>query len=268
MVRLNLKKPLAFLDLETTGLNLVKDRVIEISILKLMPMGEMEMKTRRLNPTIPIPAEATAIHGITDADVQECPTFKRVAKSLADFLEGCDIAGFNVIRFDLPILIEEFDRAGIEFEYEERCLVDAQRIFFAKEKRNLAAAYKFYTGADISELGQAHTAETDTLASFRVLQEQLLRYAEDPESPDHERVLNDIPTLHQNFATQHIDLAGFIGKTDKGDPVFNFGKHRGEKVLDIFAKDPYYYDWIMDRDFPVDTKRKVSQIRLSQKLSA
>ena len=267
MVRLNLKRPIAFFDLETTGLSICKDRVIEISILRIGIHGEMDSKTRRINPTIPIPADSTAIHGITDEDVKDCPTFKRVAKSLADFLEGCDFGGFNIIRYDLPLLIEEFDRAGVEFEYEDRCFVDAQRILFTKEKRSLEAAYKFYTGNGIQELGKAHTAETDTLAAFRVVQEQIARYSEDVDCPEEERVGNDIVLLHKNFALQHVDLAGFIGKNAEGEPVFNFGKHRGERITAIFAKDPYYYDWIMEREFPVDTKRKMSSIRLAQKLS-
>jgi DNA polymerase-3 subunit epsilon len=267
MVRFNLKKPLALFDLETTGLNICKDRIIEISILKIDIHGEMHSKTRRLNPTIPIPSESSAVHGIKDEDVKDLPTFKQVAKSLAEFLEGCDLGGFNVIRFDLPLLIEEFDRAGIDFEYEDRHFVDAQRILFAKEKRNLEAAYKFYTGNDISELGTAHSAETDTLAVMRVLQEQLDRYADDPESPDNERVVNDIPTLHQNFGMQHLDLAGYIGRNDKGEPIFNFGKHKGSVIAQTLAKEPYYYDWIMDREFPVDTKRKITQIRLADKFS-
>lgn len=267
MVRLNLKRPLAFFDLETTGLNICKDRIIEISIVKVGIHGEIDVKTRRLNPTIPIPADSTAVHGISNEDVKDAPTFKQVARSLADFLEGCDFGGFNVIRFDLPVLIEEFDRAGVEFEYEDRHFVDAQRIFFAKEKRNLAAAYKFYTGNDMSELGAAHSAETDTLATYRVLQEQIARYADDPESPEEERVANDVALLHKNFGTQHVDLAGFIGKNDRGEPVFNFGKYRNEPVTAVFTKDPYYYDWIMEKEFPVDTKRKVTQIRLSQRLA-
>jgi DNA polymerase-3 subunit epsilon len=267
MVRLNLKRPLAFFDLETTGLNICKDRIIEISILKIDEHGEMHTKTRRLNPTIPIPPDSTAVHGITDEDVIDLPTFKRVAKSLAEFLEGCDFGGFNVVRFDLPMLIEEFDRAGVEFEYEDRHFIDAQRIFFAKEKRNLAAAYKFYTGNDIAELGEAHSAETDTLATFRVLQEQLTRYAEDTDSPENERVVNDMEVLHQNFALQHVDLAGYISKNDKGEPVFSFGKFKGESIAAVFKRDPYYYDWIMDKEFPVDTKRKITQIRLAHKFS-
>jgi DNA polymerase-3 subunit epsilon len=190
-----------------------------------------------------------------------------MAKSLADFLEGCDFGGFNVVRFDLPLLIEEFDRAGIDFEYEDRNFIDAQRIFFAKEKRNLEAAYKFYTGNEMSELGAAHSAETDTLAVLRVLQEQLGRYADDPESPENERVVNDMSVLHQNFATQHVDLAGYIGRNDKGEAIFNFGKHKGLGIAATLAKEPYYYDWIMDREFPVDTKRKITQIRLAHKFS-
>jgi DNA polymerase III subunit epsilon len=267
MVRLNLKRPLAFFDLETTGLNICKDRIIEISILKLDVYGEIHSKTRRINPTIPIPAASSLVHGITDEDVKDLPTFKQVAKSLAEFLSDCDFGGYNVIRFDLPLLIEEFDRAGVDFDYEDRHFVDAQRIFFAKEKRTLEAAYKFYTGNGIEELGEAHSAETDTLAVFRVLQEQIARYSDDAHSPDNERVGNDIALLHQNFATQHVDLAGFIGKDDMGEAVFNFGKFKGEPIAKVLAKDPYYYDWIMDREFPVDTKRKVTQIRLAQKFS-
>jgi DNA polymerase-3 subunit epsilon len=267
MTKLNLKRPLAFFDLETTGLNICKDRIIEISIVKIDLLGDIHIKTRRLNPTIPIPSDSSAVHGITDEDVKDCPTFKRVAKSLAEFVEGCDFAGFNIIRFDLPLLIEEFDRAGVEFEYEDRNYIDAQRIFFAKEKRNLAAAYKFYTGNDMAELGEAHSAETDTMAVVRVLQEQITRYADDPDAPENERVVNDMDVLHKNFATQHVDLAGFIGHNDKGQAVFNFGKFKGEGIAKVLAKDPYYYDWIMDKEFPVDTKRKITQIRLAHKFS-
>ncbi|QCK15966.1 3'-5' exonuclease [Mangrovivirga cuniculi] len=260
---LNLKSPLAFFDLETTGTNISHDRIVEISIVKAMPDGTKDIKTMKLNPEMPIPEEVSLIHGIRDEDVKDAPTFKQVAKELAKFLEGADLAGYNIVKFDVPVLVEEFLRADIDFDLSNRKLVDAQKIFFMMEKRTLSAAYKFYCD---KTLDGAHSAEADTLATFDVLNAQLERY----EGMEVEDLLgkkigvleNDMDKIHALTNKKMVDLAGRIVFNNKGEEVFNFGKHRGKLVSDVLKKEPGYYDWMMRGDFPLDTKRKLTQIKL------
>lgn len=265
MTPLKLRNPLAFFDLETTGIDLVRDRIVEISIIKLMPDGTRITRTKRVNPGIPIPAEVTAIHGISDADVADAPTFKMIAKETAAFLEGADLAGFNILRFDLPMLVEEFLRNDVNFDASKRKLIDAQRIFHLMEPRTLSAAYSFYCGKD---LVNAHSAEADTLATLEVLEAQVLRYENKPiRMPDgtvQTPVRNDIAALHEITASKMIDFAGKMVYNDKGVPIFNFGKYKGQAVQDIFDRDPAYYDWIMQNDFALNTKQKLTELKLSR----
>ena len=244
-MKLNLQRPIVFFDLETTGVQITRDRIVEISILKISPDGERETKTRRINPEMPIPAEASAVHGITDADVADCPTFAQVARSLYTWLEGCDIAGFNSNRFDVPMLVEEFLRAGVAVDFDDRHFVDVQTIFHKMERRTLEAAYKFYCD---KTLENAHSAEADTLATFEVLEAQLDRYPED--------LKNDIPALAE-FSThgRRVDFAGSLAYNDKDEIVINFGKYKGVPVTEVFRKDSGYYNWVMGAQFPLETKR-------------
>lgn len=250
-MEISIKNPLVFIDLETTGIDVVNDRIVELSALKILPNGKQELKTRRVNPTIPIPAEATAVHGISDDDVKNEPTFKEMAKSLAQFLEGCDLAGFNSNKFDFPLLAEEFLRADVDFDFRKRKFIDVQTIFHKMEKRTLEAAYKFYCDKD---LVGAHSAEADTIATFEVLKSQLDRY------PD---LQNDVDFLAE-FSThkQNVDFAGRIVYDENGVEVFNFGKHKGKPVEDVFAKEPSYYSWMMNGDFPLYTKKVLTSIYL------
>lgn len=249
---LKLNNPLVFFDLETTGINITRDRIVEISLLKVHPNGKEETKTRRLNPEMPIPAESTAIHGITDEDVKDCATFKQVAKSLTDFLEGCDMAGFNSSRFDVPLLTEEFLRAGVDFDTSKRKFVDVQIIFHRKEQRTLEAAYAFYCN---KQLENAHSAEVDVLATYEVLKSQLDKY------DDLENNINFLSKEYSSF-NNNVDLAGRIILNDKGVEVFNFGKHRGKSVAEVLKKEPSYYTWMMDGDFPLNTKQVLTKLRL------
>ncbi|MBZ4652212.1 MAG: DEDDh 3-5 exonuclease domain family [Proteiniphilum sp.] len=251
-MQLNLKNPLVFFDLETTGINITHDRIVEISFLKVYPNGKEEIKSRRINPEMPIPPQATAIHGITDEDVKDCPTFKQVARSLADQLEGCDLAGFNSSRFDVPMLAEEFLRAGVDFDMSKRKFVDVQIIFHKKEQRTLEAAYAFYCNRQLED---AHSAEADTRATYEVLKSQLDRY------PD---LTNDVEALSKEYSSfnNNVDFAGRIIYNDQGVEVFNFGKHRGKPVVEVLAKEPSYYSWMMDGDFPLNTKQVLTKIRL------
>ena len=253
-MQLNLKRPIIFFDLETTGVDTARDRIVEISLVKVMPDGEKIIKTRRLNPEMHIPEEATAVHHITDEDVKDCPTFRQVAKSLAQFLEGCDFGGFNSNRFDLPVLVEEFMRAGVEVDFKRRHFVDVQNIFHKMEQRTLVAAYNFYCGKDLEA---AHSAEADTLATYEVLEAQLDRY------PD---LKNDIAALAE-FSTRNdcVDYAGRILYNEKREEVFGFGKYRGMKVEEVFRKDPSYYAWLMNGDFSLYTKKVVTEIRCRMK---
>ncbi len=248
---LNLKRPIAFFDLETTGTDVVKDRIVEISILKVSPNGKQETITHKVNPTIPIPPETTKIHGISNDDIKDSPKFADIAKSLAKFLEGCDLAGYNSNRFDVPVLVEEFLRADVDFDIKKRRLIDAQVIFHKMEQRTLGAAYKFYCNR---ELVDAHTAEADTNATFEVLKAQLDKYTE---------LNNDMDALAK-FSTQNnnVDFAGKFVYNDAGVEVFNFGKYKGTPVEEVFKKEPGYYKWMMNGDFPLYTKKVITAIQL------
>ena len=262
MFKLNLKNPLVVFDLETTGTNISQDRIVEIAMVKAMPDGSIEEKCRKLNPTIPIPLETSLIHGIYDEDVKDEPTFKQVAKSLAQFLEGCDLAGFNVLGFDVPMLVEEFLRANVDFDVEKRKMVDAQKIFHMMEKRNLTAAFKFYCDKDLID---AHSALADTRATHEVILAQIERYqdqdAVDTKGNKITTIKNDVDALHKLSTNNMVDLAGRMVYKD-GVEVFNFGKHRGKPVQEILQREPSFYDWIMKGDFPLDTKRRLTQIKL------
>ncbi|MCL1974472.1 MAG: 3'-5' exonuclease [Bacteroidetes bacterium] len=250
---LNLKDPILFFDLETTGLNVASDRIVELSILKVMPHGGEEIKTRRLNPTIPISEEATAIHHITNEEVAGCPTFKEIAKSLAQWIEGCDLAGYNSIKFDIPILAEEFLRAGVPVDFRKRKIIDVQNIFHKMEQRTLIAAYKFYCNKDLSN---AHSAEADTFATYEVLQSQLARY---PELKNQVDFLAEFSSINRN-----LDYAGRIILNEEDEPIVNFGKHKGKKLREVLLTiDPNYYDWIMKGDFTLDTKRVLTEFKSS-----
>ena len=250
-MQLNLRNPLVFFDLETTGIDIAKDRIVEISMVKVMPNGEEIVKTRRINPGMPIPPEASAIHGITDEDVKDCPKFKEIAKSLAAQIEGCDLAGFNSNRFDIPMLAEEFLRAGVDVDLNRRKFIDVQTIFHKMEQRNLTAAYKFYCNKD---LANAHSAEADTMATYEVLKAQLDRYPE---------LENDVNFLSKYSSfTNNVDFAGRMVYNEKGQEVINFGKYKGRLVEEVLKSDPSYYAWIMNGDFPLNTKKMLTEIRL------
>lgn len=253
-MELNLKNPILFFDIESTGLNVATDRIVEISAVKVMPNGDQEVKTRRINPTIPISPEAQAIHGISDEDVKDCPTFNQIAKSMAKWMEGCDIAGYNSTKFDVPMLAEEFLRAGVDFDFRKRKMVDVQNIFHKMEQRTLKAAYMFYCNKDLEK---AHSAEADTLATYEVLKAQLDKY---PELKNDMAFLSDFSTK-----SKFADYAGRIIYNDKDIPVFNFGKHKGVPVKDVLVKEPSYYSWIMNGDFTLDTKKVITGIKLSMR---
>lgn len=247
-MNLKLNRPIACIDLETTGTNISHDRIVEISIVKVFPDGKKEIKTRRINPCIPIPVMASEIHGIFDEDVKNEPTFKELAKGIQLFLENCDLCGFNSNKFDIPMLTEEFLRVGIDINFRERKMVDVQQIFFKKEPRNLSAAYKYYCGKDLEN---AHSAEADTVATLEILEAQVEHYKD---------LQNDIEFLHNytNF-DDTIDYARRL-KMVNYIPVFNFGKYKDKSVAEVFKKDPDYYDWVMKTDFTMDTKNIISKI--------
>lgn len=264
---LKLKKPIAFIDLETTGVNISKDRIVEISIAKANLDGTVETRTKKINPTIPISLESSLIHGIYDEDVANEPTFKQMAKSLAQFLEGCDLAGFNSNRFDIPMLVEEFLRVDNSiFDVKNRKFIDAQRIYHLMEPRTLAAAYKFYCG---KTLENAHSAEADTLATLEVVCAQVEKYdgvtIKDDKGNDYEPVKNDMDVLHKLTSNNIVDFAQRMTLNKSGEVVFNFGKNSGKKVEEVLTREPQYYDWIMNNDFPLDTKRKLTEIKLKMK---
>lgn len=250
-MKLNLKRPIIFFDLETTGTNVTADRIVEISLIKITPDGQEIERTRRINPGIHIPADATAVHHITDDDVAGCPMFRQVAHSLAEIFEGCDIAGFNSNRFDIPMLDEEFRRAGIKFDFSRARFVDVQTIFHKKEQRTLTAAYRFYCD---KELDDAHSANADTRATYEVLMAQLDRYGDLP---------NDIEALSE-FSSQNrnVDLIGRLIRDDKGRIIINFGKYKGREAAETLRRDPGYYSWILQGDFPQNTKDEFTKIKL------
>lgn len=249
-MKLILKNPIIFFDIESTGLSITQDRIVELSALKIKVNGDQEIKTRRLNPTIPISPEAQRIHGISNEDVKDCPTFKEVAKSLSNWMLGCDFAGYNSIKFDIPMLAEEFLRAGIDFDFRKRKMVDIQNIFHKMEQRTLSAAYKFYCSKDLEN---AHSAEADTVATYEILESQLERYADTLE--------NDIEFLSKfSTKTNSLDYAGRVVLDDKEVPLFNFGKYKGKPVASVFKADPSYYSWIMNGDFTLDTKQVLTKL--------
>jgi DNA polymerase-3 subunit epsilon len=252
-MELNLKNPLVFFDLETTGTNITTDRIVEISYLKIHPNGKEESKTRRINPGVPIPAESTAIHGISDEDVKDCPSFKEIAKSLATQIEGCDLAGYNSNRFDIPLLAEEFLRVDVEIDFSKRKFIDVQTIFHKKEQRTLSAALKFYCDKNLED---AHSAEADTKATYEVLKAQLDRYGD---------LKNDMAFLadYSTF-TNNVDFAGRIVYNEKKEEVINFGKYKGRLGAEVLKSDPGYYGWIMQGDFSLHTKKVLTNIRLRE----
>ena len=254
-MKLNLKRPIIFFDLETTGIDTARDRIVEISMIKIMPDGEEITRTRRLNPGMPIPPEATAVHGITDDDVKDCPTFAQVAKSLEQFIRGCDFGGFNSNRFDLPVLVEEFLRAGVDVDLKKRKFIDVQNIFHKKEQRTLVAAYKFYCDKDLDD---AHSAEADTRATYEVLKAQLDRY------PD---LKNDVDALAEySQRAEAADYAGRILYNEKGEAVFRFGTYKGRPVAEVFRLEPSYYACMLNGDFPLYTKNVLTEFRMLGKL--
>lgn len=252
-MKLNLKNPIVFFDLETTGTNINADRIVEICYLKVYPNGNEESKTLRINPEMHIPEGSSAIHGIFDEDVVDCPTFKEVAKSIANDIEGCDLAGFNSNRFDVPVLVEEFLRAGVDIDISRRKFVDVQVIFHKMEQRTLSAAYKFYCEKSLED---AHTAEADTRATYEVLKAQLDKY---------EELENDIAFLadYSSF-NKNVDFAGRMVYDENGIEIFNFGKYKGQPVSEVLKKDSGYYGWILGNDFTLNTKAMLTKIRLRE----
>ncbi|MBP3289271.1 MAG: 3'-5' exonuclease [Muribaculaceae bacterium] len=250
-MQLRLQRPIIFFDLETTGTNITHDRIVEISIIKVLPSGEEQERTRRINPEMPIPAEATAIHHITDADVANEPTFRQLAKSLAEIFADCDIAGFNSNRFDIPLLLEEFHRAGIVLDLSTTRFVDVQTIYHKMEPRNLSAAYKYYCGQDLEA---AHSANADTRATLEVLKAQLDKYPE---------LTNDVKALSEfSCHNRNVDFAGRLIYNDANKEVINFGKYKGQLAEDVLRRDPGYYSWVQQGDFQQNTKDAFARIRL------
>ncbi len=250
-MELKLVKPIVFFDLETTGINIAKDRIVEISILKVFPNGNKESKTWLVNPEMEIPAEVVAIHGISNEKVVTEPTFNELAEEVSNMITGCDLAGFNSNRFDIPLLAEEMLRAGIDFDMKNRVAVDVQVIFHKKEQRTLSAGYKFYCDKDLEN---AHSAEADTNATYEILKSQLDRYDD---------IENNIKFLSE-FSThkKRADFAGFLMYDEDEDEIFTFGKYKGKKVKDILEKDKGYYSWIQNADFPLYTKKVLTAIKL------
>ena len=253
-MKLNLKNPLVFFDLETTGTNINSDRIVEICYLKVYPNGNEESKTMRINPEMHIPEASSAVHGIYDADVADCPTFKEVAKNIANDIEGCDLAGFNSNRFDIPLLAEEFLRVGVDIDMMKRKFIDVQVIYHKLEQRTLSAAYKFYCDKNLED---AHTAEADTRATYEVLKAQLDRYPEVLENDM--KFLADYSSYNKN-----VDFAGRIVYNEQGVEVFNFGKYKGMSVAEILKKDIGYFGWLMQGDFTLNTKNVLTKIRLRE----
>lgn len=246
---LNLTRPIAFIDLETTGVSLSTDRIVEIAIVKILPDGSRQVKRKLLNPGIPIPKESSDIHGITDDMVKDAPTFKQAGNEIKMFMENCDLGGYNSNRFDIPMLMEEFLRAGLDVDLSTRKMVDVQHIFYTMEPRTLKAAYKFFCE---KELVDAHSAEADVNATIEVLMSQLERYS---------TLGNSVESILGVIGEEKIvDYARRFGINDKGVEIFNFGKHKGRPVRDVLKAEPQYYDWMMRGDFPLHTKQKLTEI--------
>lgn len=253
-MNLNLKRPLVFFDLETTGTNILNDRIVEISYVKVFPdpAQPVEEKTRRINPEMHIPEQSTAVHHITDEDVKDCPTFRQIANSLFNIFEGCDIAGFNSNKFDIPLLMEEFSRANLKFDLSSRRLIDVQNIFHKKEPRTLVAAYRYYCGKDLEN---AHSALADTRATYEVLMGQLDKY------PDLD---NDVDALASfSRMNRNIDLEARLVLNDKDEPCFNFGKFKGHTVESVFRNEPSYYDWMLRGSFSKNTKDELMKLKFA-----
>ena len=273
-MNLQLTRPRVFFDLETTGLNVGKDRIVEISMIKLFPDGHEEERTERLNPQCHIPEEASSVHGIYDADVADKPTFTDLADDILAFLDNCDLAGYNSNKFDIPLLAEEFLRIGKRFDMRDRSVIDVQMIFHKMEPRNLIAAYKFYCGKD---LRNAHSANADTRATLEVLEAQVAHYA-GVEYEDHDGkvscpVTPNVKDLDKfTRVNRNVDFAAHIVLNDKDVEVFNFGKYKGQSVKEVFKKEPAYYAWLMKADFPLYTKEVVTyiynEVRLEKKFGA
>ncbi len=247
-MNLLLQRPVAFIDLETTGINLVTDRIVEIAIVKILPDGTRQIKRKLVNPQMPIPAVVTGIHGITDDMVKDAPTFKQVANEIKQYMDGCDIGGYNSNRFDIPMLIEEFLRCGLNFNMEGRKLIDVQKIFHQMEQRTLSAAYKFYCE---KELVGAHGAEADAVATYEILEAQVIRYPN----------LGNTPESIVKFCGEDdtVDFSRRLIKVN-GIECYNFGKHKGRAVLEVMKLEPQYYDWVMRGEFTLHTKQKLTEI--------
>jgi DNA polymerase-3 subunit epsilon len=263
-MQLKLKRPIAFFDLETTGTNVTADRIVEISIVKVHPNGDKEERTRRINPLIPIPEQASKVHGIYLKDVINEPPFSKIAKNLHEFIGDSDLAGFNSNKFDVPFLIEEFNRAGINFSISERNLVDVQNIFHKMEKRTLAAGYKFYCGKDLTD---AHSASADTFATLDIMEAMLDKYSDTEVEDDNGQVvkpiINDIEALAEfSKRGNHVDLIGRFKLNENQEIVFNFGKHKEKKVEDVLTEEPSYYAWMMKGDFPANTKQVLEDVKM------
>ena len=252
-MQLKLTKPICFFDLETTGVNISKDRIVEISILKVHPDGKEDTYTKRINPTIPIPPEVTAVHGISNEDVADAPTFKEVAKDIHNLIKDSDLGGFNSNRFDIPLLAEELLRAEVDFDIKNRRSIDVQTIFHKMEQRTLSAAYKFYCDKSLED---AHSAEADTKATYEVLKAQLARY---DELENNTKFLAEFSS-RKKFA----DFAGFLVYNKEGEECFSFGKHKGKRVVDILNEEPGYFGWLLNADFPLYTKKVLTAIKLRQ----
>jgi DNA polymerase-3 subunit epsilon len=250
-MELKLNRPICFFDLETTGVDVAKDRIVEISIFKVYPNGNKESKTWLVNPEMKIPFLSTQVHGITDEKVANEPTFKELSGQIYNMIKDSDLAGFNSDRFDIPLLAEELLRAGVDFDMKNRVSVDVQTIFHKMEERTLSAAYKFYCG---QSLENAHSAEADTMATYEILKAQLERYPE---------LENDMKSLSE-FTTRKksVDFAGFIALNDKGEEIFSFGKHKGVLVEKVLEEEPGYFGWIQNADFPLYTKKVLTAIKL------
>lgn len=250
-MNLQLSRPLAFFDLETTGTNTAKDRIVEIAIIKLNPDGSKESYSKKVNPEMPIPIVVSEIHGIYDVDIIDCPTFKDIAEEVKTFITDADLAGFNSNRFDIPLLVEEMLRSGIDAEFDKKKFVDIQNVFHKMEQRTLVAAYKFYCNKDLTN---AHSAEADTLATLEVLEAQIGKY---------DNIQGDVDFLSEftTMGTRTLDFSKRIAINEEGVPVFNFGKHKGIPVVDIFKKEPGYFNWLMKGDFTLDTKNKFRKIK-------
>lgn len=261
---LQLKNPIVFLDLETTGINIVTDRIVEIALIKVNVDGSEEEKLLRINPEVSIPEETSLIHGIYDDDIKDAPTFREVAKILAKFLEGCDLGGFNSNRFDIPLLAEEFIRADVDIDFKKHKFIDVQAIFHKMEKRTLSAAYKFYCN---HELVDAHSAMADTKATYEVLKAQLDRYRgvefADVKGNKSEPIVNDINKLSEfSSFTKNVDFVGRIVYDENGVETFNFGKNKGVPVEKVFREQPGYYGWMMNSEFPLYTKKVLTKLKL------